>query len=197
MKKRVDEYSKSLCCLVKESPGNFNSFLEVSNTLNIRLNTFSAGGCCQWYLLCSLESFRSSNIILSSPRRTYQRWSVSDTPSSSCNIGKKGELNWIFIYLDDYWPLIGTSDWLLLTTNQIRGSVNFSDLRLFKIIHLHFRCFPVQYTALAELVVFLLFFSLSLFSSFLALAKKTTRSIHLEISKFTEAKLSRIRSKLT
>ena len=38
---------------------------------------------------------------------------------------KRRKLNWLFIYLDDYWLLIRS----LQTTNQIRGSLYLSDLR--------------------------------------------------------------------
>ena len=96
-------------------------------TLNIQLNTFSAGGCRQWCFV-SLESFGSSNIILPSPSRSYQRWSVYIMPSSSRNISQKKNLDWLFIYLDDYRPLICASDRLLQTTSQICGSIYFSDL---------------------------------------------------------------------
>ena len=39
------------------------------------------------------------------------------------------EKNWVFIYLDDYRPLIRAFDWLLQTTSQTRGTVYFSDLQ--------------------------------------------------------------------
>ena len=68
-----------------------------------------------------------SNIILPSPSRPYQRWSVSDPPPSLRNIGKKESkieltIYW-FIYLVDYRPHNCTSGWFLQTASQIRGFV--------------------------------------------------------------------------
>ena len=64
-------------------------------------------------LLGSLGSFESSNIILPSPSRPYQWWSVTDMPSHSSNIGKKEKKNYIgllFIWTiidHSFAPLIG------------------------------------------------------------------------------------------
>ena len=80
-------------------------------------------GCCQWCVfLWSLGSFGSFNIILSSPSRPYQRWSVSDTPSSS-------DERRLFIHLDDYRPLLHASEWLFKQPNQMRGIFYFRDVR--------------------------------------------------------------------
>ena len=69
------------------------------------------------------------------------------------------KLDWIFIYLDDYIPLIRAPDWLLQTTNQIRRFIlaickdtsTFLTYGLFEIIHLHSSCLPIQYSVLGGL----------------------------------------------
>ena len=91
-------------------------------------------------------------------------------PTVHYKIGKKikRKLYWLFIYSDDYWPLICSSDWLWQTTSQIRGAVYLNDLRehkhfltygLFEIIHLHILCLPVQYSVLAGVWFLWVFFS--------------------------------------
>ena len=42
---------------------------------------------------------------------------------------KEERKKWLFIHLDDYRPLIHSSNWLLQTTYPIRGTFCFSDLR--------------------------------------------------------------------
>ena len=100
-------------------------------SLNISFNTFSTGRCRQWCFAWFLWEFRVFQHHTPLPRRPYQRWSISDTPYRSWNIGKKKKrkLNWLFIYLDNYWPFICAFDWLLQTTNQMCGSVYLGDLR--------------------------------------------------------------------
>ena len=90
-------------------------------TSNIRLNTFSARGCRQWYFAWSLGEFRVFQHHTPLPQQTQ-----SEMISLWYNLQftqhrkrKKEKLNWLFIYLDDYRPLIRASDWLLKTTNQI------------------------------------------------------------------------------
>ena len=70
-------------------------------------------------LLGSLESFGSSNIILPSPCRPYQIWSVSDTPYHSRNVGKKKKMEielafYLFGQLLTTHPCI----WLVVANNQ-------------------------------------------------------------------------------
>ena len=82
-------------------------------------------------LLGSLGSLGSSNIIPPLTQQTLSEMiSLWYTLQFTQHWKKKGEkLNWLFIYFDDYRPLICASDWLLQTTHQIRRSVYFSDLR--------------------------------------------------------------------
>ena len=108
-------------------------------TLNIRLDTFCPGGCRQWcVLLCSLGSFESSNIILSSP--------VSDTPSSLHKSEKK-IIGYLFI-----WTIIFHSFTLVIDCCKCavlsilvicKDITTFLTYGLFVIIHL-LSFFPCQ-----------------------------------------------------
>ena len=132
-------------------------------------------GVASVVLIGSLGSFGSFSIIFPLPSRPYQRWPVSDNPSSLCKSRKKKKM--LFIHLDDYKPLMCASDWLLQTTSQMHDTVYFSDLRgheqffkkygLFVFIHLCRSCLPVQGAALDGLVylVFCVFFLYFLFYS--------------------------------
>ena len=80
------------------------------------------------FLIGSLASFMSFNIILPSPSRPHPILSVSDTPFR-LRWGKEKKKKWLFIHLEYYRPLKCVSDWLWQITSQMCGTVYFSRFR--------------------------------------------------------------------
>ena len=111
-----------------QSQNSFRQLIHIYiHSLNIRLKTFSAGGCRQWCFAWFLVEFRVFQHHTPLTKQTLSEMiSLWYALQFTEHWNEKENLDWLFTYLDDHRPLIRQ------TTSQIRGSVYFSDLRVLR-----------------------------------------------------------------